>query len=103
MTRRSRPVQGVLTFLDPLFGCASLVIELHHIAGFPPKIRDYEVDSWKKLSRMPFDLGDYSASNLPTGCLIPEAMVQDNRLLRWTPDGTRQQMLDLAVQNLIAL
>ena len=66
------PVQGVLTFLDPLLRCASFVIELHDIARFPPKVRDYEVDSWKKLSHMPLDLGDDSASNLPTGCLIPK-------------------------------
>ena len=75
MTRKPRPVQGVLTFLNPLLRCASLVIELDHIAGFPTEIRDYEVDSWKKLSRMPFDLGDYSASDIPTGCLIPKAMI----------------------------
>jgi len=80
MARKPRSVQGVLTFLDPLFGRASLVIEFYDVAGFPPEVRDYKVDPRKKLSRMPLDLGDYSASDLPTGCLIPKAMIQDNRL-----------------------
>jgi len=30
MTRKPRPVQGVLTFLNPLLGCASVVVELYH-------------------------------------------------------------------------
>ena len=42
---RPRPVQCILAFFDPLFRCAGLVIELHHIAGFPPKFRHNEVDS----------------------------------------------------------
>ncbi len=46
------------------------------------KIRDYEVGSWKKLSRMSLDLSDYSARDVPTGGLIPKTMAQDNRFLR---------------------
>ncbi len=41
MTRKPSPVQGVLTFLNPLFGCASFIIELDNIARFSPKIHDY--------------------------------------------------------------
>ena len=47
MTRKPRPVQGVFAFLNPLLRCASLVVELHHIAGFPPKVRHNEADSGK--------------------------------------------------------
>jgi len=43
MAIKLRPVQGVLTFLDPLLGRVSLVIELYDIARFPPEVRDYEV------------------------------------------------------------
>ena len=75
MAGKPRPVQCILAFLDLLLGCATLVVELDHIAGFPPKIRDDEVHSWKKLSRMPLDLGDYSASHVPTGCLIPKTVI----------------------------
>ena len=57
-------------------------------ARFPLKVRNYEVDPWKKLSRMPLDLGNDSASNLPTGCLISKAMIPDNRFLRWTSHGS---------------
>ena len=82
MTRQPGPLQCILAFFDPLLRCASLVVELYHIAGFPPKVRHNEADAGKKLSRMPLDLGDYSASDVPTGRLIPKAMIQDNRLLR---------------------
>ena len=52
---------------------------------------------------MPFDFTDDSSSGLPTGCLIPEAMVQNNRLLWWTADGPSEQVLDVVIQDLIAL
>ncbi len=35
VTGKSSPVQGVFAFLDPLFGCATLIIKAHHILGFP--------------------------------------------------------------------
>ena len=52
MAGKPRPVQGVLTFLAPLLGCALLVIEFDNIAGLPPKVRHNEADSGKKLSRI---------------------------------------------------
>jgi len=70
MAGKPCPIQRVFSLSDPLFGSASLVVELYDIARFPPKVRDYEVDPRKKLSRLPLDLGDDSASDLPTGCLI---------------------------------
>ena len=60
VARKSSPVQCILAFFDPLLCCASLVVELHHIARFPPKVGHNEADSGKKLSCMPLDLGDYS-------------------------------------------
>jgi hypothetical protein len=70
MTRKLHPVQGVFAFLNPLLSSASLSIKLDDIARFPQEIRDYEVYPRKKLSRMPLDLGNYSASDLPTGFKI---------------------------------
>ncbi len=40
---------------------------------------------------MPLYLRNYSASDLPTGCLIPKTVIQDNRLLPWAgvqPNGS---------------
>ena len=32
MAGKPCPLQGIFTFLDPLFGCATLVVKLHHVA-----------------------------------------------------------------------
>ncbi len=53
MARKPCPLQGVFTFLDPLFCCATLVVELQYVAVFPAKVRNYKTYSWKKFSRMP--------------------------------------------------
>jgi len=50
---------------------------------------------------MPLDLGNYPSRDFLTGRLIAKAMVKDNRLLRWTPYGASEQMLNLAVKILI--
>jgi hypothetical protein len=52
MAGKSSPVHCILAFLDPLLRCASLVAELHHIAGFPSKVRHNETGSWKKLHKL---------------------------------------------------
>ncbi len=49
MTWQPCPVQCILAFLNQLLGCASLVVEPHHVAGFPPKIRHNEADPWKQF------------------------------------------------------
>jgi len=73
------------------------VEEPDHVAGLPTKIRDYEVDPRKKLSRVPLDLGNDTSRDVPTAGMIAKAVVQDNRLLRRTPYGTSKQVLDVAV------
>ena len=80
MARKPCPIERVFSLFDPLFGSASLVVELYDIARFPSGVRDYIIDSWKKLSYMPLDLDDDSAYDLPTDGLIPKAMIYDNRL-----------------------
>ena len=103
MTRKPHPVQGVFAFLNPLLSSASLVIEFDNIAGLPPKVRHNETNPGKKLSCMPFDFSNHPSSDFPTGRLIPKAMIQDNRLLRWTTCGSRQHMFNFLMQYLILL
>ena len=50
---------------------------------------------------MPLDLGSDPSRYFPTGCLIPKAMIQDNRLLRWATHRSSQHVFNLTVQNLI--
>jgi len=73
MAGQSCLIRRVFSLFDPLSSCASLIVELDNIARFPPKVRDHEVDPWKKLSHMPLDLDDDSASDLPTGRLTPKS------------------------------
>src|SRR4030042_5314040 len=101
MTRQPRPLQFVFALFDPLLGSASLVVEPHHVARLPSEIRHNEADSRKQFACMPLDLGNYPSRDFPTGRLLAQAMVQDNRLLRRTPYGASKQMLNLAVKILI--
>jgi hypothetical protein len=101
MTRQPRTLQCVLALFDPLLGHAPLVVEPHHVAGFPPEICHNETDSRKQFARMPLHFRNDPSSDLPTGRLIAKAMVKNNRLLPRTPYGTSEQMLDFAVQILI--
>ena len=83
MTGQPRPVQSIFTFFDPLFGRAALIVELDHIARFPPKVRDDIVDSWKKLARMPLDLRNNPAFPVLRLCLIPEINQLNRKTVHW--------------------
>jgi hypothetical protein len=55
MTRHSRPVRRPLTFLDPLFRGAALVVEPHDRAAGEGKIRDDEADAREQLAGVMLD------------------------------------------------
>ncbi len=55
---KSSPVQGVFAFLDPLFSGTPLIVEAHHILGFPAEIGNDKIHSGKQFIRMPLHLGD---------------------------------------------
>ena len=102
MTRLPCPFQGVLAFLDPLLGCASLIVELDHIAGFPAEICHDKTDTWEQFICVPFHFRYDSSGFTPTGCLILETAIPDNRPLRWATNRTGQQMVNMLVEYIIA-
>jgi len=51
---------------------------------------------------MPFNLGNYSPSYNPTGCLVSKTVILNNRLFRRTTYRTGQQMLNMALKYVIA-
>ena len=50
VTGKACPVQGVLAFLDPLLGCASLVVEVHDPLGSSRQVRDNESDAREEFA-----------------------------------------------------
>ena len=61
VTGKSRPVDGVLTFLHMLLPGAALIVEGDDTRGPARQVGDDEADPRIQLARMPFGLGD----NLP--------------------------------------
>ena len=94
MTRQPGPLQCAFALFDPLLGRTPLVVRPHYIAGLPPGIRHNETDSWNQFPCTPLDLHCDPARGLPTGRPIAEIVIQDNQLLRWTPDRASRQVLD---------
>jgi hypothetical protein len=95
-----RPVEGVFAFFDVLLGGAALVIEAHHPVGFHLQVGDDDTLAGEQFARMPFDLGNHSARDLPGLRLIVEI---DEKPLdlgqRGPPHGPRQPMRDLLSQD----
>lgn len=84
MTRQPSPLQRLLPFLDPLLGCSSLVVELDDFLGPPTQICDDESHPWEQLPGVPLYLGHNPTGRAPTSGLVREAVIPNDRSLRWT-------------------
>ncbi len=62
---QSRPVQGVLAFLDPLLGGAASIVKVHHPWSLCTHIGDNETDPRKEFALMPLNLGNHPTSPGP--------------------------------------
>jgi len=56
-------MRRLLAFLDPLLGCAPLIIESHYRPAGQAQVRDDKADSRKQLVFMVLDLGRCRTSN----------------------------------------
>ena len=81
MTGKPRPIHRILAFLDALFRCPSVVVEMDDILLAPAEVGDDEPDSGEKLATMPFHFCDYPALMTPHCGLVLELVVQDYRCL----------------------
>jgi len=59
--REPRPLDRALTFLDPLLGRATLVVEVHDASGRTSHVGDDKADAREEFAEMPLDFGDDSA------------------------------------------
>ncbi len=101
MTGEPRPIHCILAFLDTLLRCPPMVVEADDILLAPAKVGNDEPNSGKKFATMPFHLRDYPTLTIPHCGLVVELVIPDYRCSRWTPDRSRHEMLDFAVQNAI--
>ena len=80
--RQPRPLDRGLTFLDPLFAGAALVVEGDDPVGRTRQVGDDEADARIKLARMPLDFCDYPARLGPASRLIGEIGMEPTHLVR---------------------
>ena len=66
MARQPRPVRRLLTFLDPLFRRAALVVEVHYRPARQVHVRDKQADAPEQLAWVMHDLGDDRSQLPPT-------------------------------------
>ena len=97
MTGKPRPIHRILAFLDALFRCPSVVVEMDNVLLAPSEVGDNEPDSGEELATMPFYFCDYPTLMIPHCGLVMELVVQDYRCFRRKPDRSRHKMLDFTV------
>src|ERR1700680_2758363 len=91
MTREPGPMRRLLAFLDPLLGCAPLIVEPHYRPARQAQISDDEADSREQFPEVELHLRHYSPRHLPTGRLVEKALVPDHWLVARSSHGSRQQ------------
>src|SRR5712692_5508239 len=101
MTREPGPMRRLLAFLDPLLGCAPLIIEPHYRPAGQAQVRDDKADSREQLALMVLDLGDDPSRLRPAPRLEREALVAHQWLAAGPSWGPEQDLGDLPLQALV--
>jgi hypothetical protein len=70
MTRQARPVRGLLPLLDPLLGCAPLVVKPHDRVIGEREIRHVETDAGEQLADVMLDFRHDSSDRRPAVHLV---------------------------------
>lgn len=97
--RQPRPLHGVLAFLDPLFGCAALIVEADDTFGRARQVPDDEADAGIKLARVHSTLA--ATRRGPALRLIAETGMEPPDLGGRTIDRAREQVGDVILEHLI--
>jgi hypothetical protein len=96
-------VRRLLAFLDPLLGCAPLVIKPDYRQARKAQIRDDEADSREQLPEVELHPRHYSPCGLPTGRLVEKALVPDHWFMTGAAHRTLQQFRNVPLQTLVGL
>src|SRR5882762_2245886 len=91
----------LLAFLDPLLGCAPLIIEAHYRPAWQAQVRDDKADSREQFPEVELHLRYYSPRHLPTGRLVEKALVPDHGLVARSSHRARQQLRNVPLQVLV--
>lgn len=97
---QAHPVDLLLDFLDMLFGCATLIVEVDNPVRVHRQIGHDKADAREQLAGMPFNLGDDAAWLVPRRRLILEVTVNAPHMIGRTSDRALEQMTAKAVSNL---
>ena len=81
---------NLLAFFDPLLRSPPLIVEPHHRPARKRQIRHDKVPSGKQLPGMMLYFRHHPSSRLPTGCLLQEPLVLDQRFLGGPSHGAFQ-------------
>jgi hypothetical protein len=99
--RHDSRVHLIVAFLDPLLGCAALVIEGDDPFGRAALVGHDEADAGIKVARMPLDLGDHPARLGPASRLVGEVGRVSSDFVRRPPDQALEQIADPILKNLV--
>ncbi len=80
---------------------AALIVKRHHPLGAAARVGDDKADTRIQFARMPLHLGHDPALLVPRPALIGEAGVETANMVGRATDGSRQQMSDTFLENLV--
>jgi len=98
---QSRSLDGKLTFFDPLFRRAPVIVEGDASFGRTGQVGSNEADCRVKLVLMPFDLGDLAAFRVPRSGRVTKAWAIAASMIGQTVDRAAEQMRDALLENLV--
>ena len=99
--RQSGPFDRVLAFLDVLLRFAPLIVEPCHPLGGTGQVGDDETDTGNQFTGMPFHLGHHAPLLVPASSPVAKAGIEAQNLVGRAADGSRQQMSDAFLKNLV--
>src|SRR5713226_3420161 len=94
-------MRGLLAFLDPLLGRATLIIEAHYRPAGQAQVRDDKADSREQFPEVELHLRHHPPRRLTTGRLVEKALVPDHWLVARSPHAPRQQFRNVPLQALV--
>ena len=94
-------MRRLLTFLDPLLGRASLIIETHYRPAGQAQVRYDKTDSRKQLPEVELHLRHHPPRRFPTGRLVEKALVPDHGFMIGPSYRSRQQLRDIPLQAVV--
>ena len=98
VTTEPRHLHCLLSFFDPLLRCPPFVVKPYHRLTRKRQVRHNEPDSRVQLSQMMLYLRHHPSGRLPSGCLVQQSLVFDQRFLAGPAHRARHQFGNISFQ-----